>query len=94
MIFDIVVQCVHVESCTGPVYHEDNLISFQKRLPKGVGRFSSTVEQGLQLNCLWTGFLVLRNQVHFLESLPSLSPAAVREIVFLDIPLALTPCGC
>lgn len=63
-------QCMHVESCTEPIYHEDNLISFQKRLPRGVGILSCTVEQGLQLNCLWTGFLVLETKCIALTPYP------------------------
>lgn len=46
----------------------------------------------VELSVGW--FPGFRNQVHFLDSLPNLSPAAVREMVFLDTPLALTPCGC
>lgn len=44
-----------------------------------------------ELSADW--FPGFRNQVHFLDFLPSLSPASARETVFLDVPLALTPCG-
>lgn len=44
-----------------------------------------------ELSADW--FPGFRNQVHFLDFLPNLSPASARETVFLDVPLALTPCG-
>lgn len=54
--------------------------------------FHSGTRPAAELSVDW--FPALRNQVHFLAFLPSLSPAAVRETVFLDVPLALSPCGC
>lgn len=44
-----------------------------------------------ELSADW--FPGFRNQVHFLDFLPNLSPASARETVFLDVPLARTPCG-
>lgn len=54
--------------------------------------FHSGTRAAAELSVGW--FPGFRNQVHFLDSLPSKSPAAARETIFHDIPLALTLCGC
>lgn len=51
-----------MESCIGPIYHERNLILFQKTPVKGVWRLCSTLEQWLQMNCLLISFPVLETK--------------------------------
>lgn len=91
---EVLSYCNTVPACgklLRPIYHKDNLISFQKRLAGGVWRLFSTVVQGLQLNCLWTGFLLWETKCISLPSYPVCHLQQWGKQFFLMFPLPSAP---